>query len=280
MTMWANNLGTNVAFDDGLQDRFGDAEDDESYEDSGSDTDSVDPEERWADAEVVQEFEVDDEGRRFEVIKKVRRYHVDRPLTAADLRARFTHFGKGLRDQKTLVSKEPPLALEMGTVDEYERKSRDEVKRLIFETSTLDVKVNDPRLAIVDKEERIRKQQKEGQAASSPTEGNSAGAATWGGSRNTTKKTMRDEDPDVSRRVRITNLSDNITETNLRNIFGVDGMEVDRVFLPSDKVTGKVLGYAFLTFREQWMAERALSKNSIKFKNVVLHVCKAIAKRD
>lgn len=282
MTTWANNSDEDIIYDDG-QIRYPDGAEDDGYDDYDDEEDFDDTalniEEQWANAEVVQEFEVDSEGRRYEVIKKVRRYHVDRPVTAADLRARFAHFGKGTTDQKNLVSKEPPLALEMGTVDEYERKSRDEVKRMLFEVSTMDVKVTDPKFAIVEKEERIQKQQREGHAAASPTEGGS-GAATWGGSRGTATKTSRDEDPDVARRVRITNLSDNITENNLRMIFGIDDMVVDRVFLPTDKTTGKVLGYAFITFKDKWMAENALSKKSLKFKNVVLNVCKAVAKKE
>lgn len=278
MSNWVDEVDLDHRFDDGSSESSVGDNDHDDYDDEHNEEDRRNMEAQWEHAEVVREMEQDADGNSFEVIKKVRKYHVDRPIAPFDLRAKFVRFGKATGDQHLLVAKEPPLALEMGTVDSYERESRNEVKRFMHELSNTEVKITDPAYASVVKEERLRKQQDEGHATASPTTEGGA-TATWGANRGTATKSSaaaRDDDGEALRKVRVTNLNDNITETNLRTIFGTDGMVVDRLFYPTDRDTGRVLGYAFITFEDRWMAEEALKKEKLRFKNVVINVSKAI----
>lgn len=260
MSNWADGLADLAEYDDGENyDR--DADYEEGYVDHAA---------LWANAKTVVEYEADFEGNRYEVTKKVRTYHVDRPTTAADLRAKFKPFNKGDTDQSMLVSREPPLALEIGTVDQFERETRNEVKRLIHESSSVDVKVSDPHLAIIEKMEQAKKQAGPTKLTASPTEG---ADKTWGANRSS--NVQRDSDDIYKRRIRVTNVADYITQTELQTLFDIDGCEVERVFLPSDKVTHRHLGFAFITFRDANMVDRCLRRKRINFKNSVLILSRA-----
>lgn len=264
MSTWADDFNDNDVYEEINYD---------DQEDASSPADNyADVEELWALADVVTEFEVDMDGNRFEVVKKVRKYHVDHPTTPADIRAKFATFGKGTANQSTLVSHEPPMALELGPVDQYERESRNEVKRMLHESSNATVEVKDKHLAIVEKREQTKKQEASAQRGTAAASSSGAGA-TWASNRTSTAP--RDRDADVKRRVRVTNVADDITIDNLSTIFSVDGCEVEHVFLPRDKTTGNNKGFAFITFRDQSMAEKILKRQRVMFKNVVLQLAKA-----
>lgn len=70
-----------------------------------------------------------------------------------DIRAKFAPYGKAKEDQSMLISHEAPMALEMGDADQFERESRNEVKRMLNEAMTMEVKVKDPHLQIVVRKE-------------------------------------------------------------------------------------------------------------------------------
>lgn len=220
-----------------------------------------DPKASWANAKTETSHETDADGNNYIVTKKVRQYHVDRPITMADLRARLKHFAKGLGDQTTLVSTEPPLALEMGSVDQWERETRTEVKRMIHETSNMEVVVKDEHLRVIrDLEEKGKK--------SAPR--TAAAGSTWGSV--ASKPTESREQ--ISTGIRIRNLSDDVTQENLSRIFEGFGWSAKSVRIPRGD-NNQTRGFAFVIFDEAWMADAAIQKGKFRFKNVVLDVSRA-----
>jgi RNA recognition motif-containing protein len=55
------------------------------------------------------------------------------------------------------------------------------------------------------------------------------------------------------------NLSYDTTQTDLENLFAEVG-EVTDVFIPSDRVTGRPRGFAFVSFRDDAMAAAAITR--------------------
>ncbi|CCW60672.1 unnamed protein product [Phytomonas sp. EM1] len=268
MSNWAEGVEEDVIYKDGRENDFYDDEEDELEEEE---EDFINEEELWADAKLVREVEADMDGNQFEVIKKVRQYHVDRPITEVDIRAAFKRFGKGTSDQSQIVSKEAPLALELGSVDQFERESRNEVKRFMNEVSNTDVKVPDLHLQIIVKEENLKRQ---AEAAKASKVDSSNGETTWGSNRTSAPKER--DTQDFKRRVRVTNVGDNITEENLRAIFSENNCVVERIYLPRDRDTKQNKGFAFITFSDASMAERTFKRRDYKFKNVVMRVAMAL----
>ncbi|GET92335.1 hypothetical protein, conserved [Leishmania tarentolae] len=244
------------------------AQDEEQYQaaygsdDNDSYSEYEDPRPSWDTAKTEITFEVDADGNRFEVMRKVRSYHVDRPVTMADIRAKLEHFGKGKGDQSTLVSAEPPLALEMGAVDQFERESRAEVKRMIHEASSIDIVVKDEHLRVVrEMEEKAKKD---------PRAVRSGAGSTWGAI--ASKSTDNREQSTTG--IRIRNLSDDITQENLSRIFEGRGWITKNVRIPRGD-NNQTRGFAFVIFEEAWMADAAIKEGKFHFKNVVLDVSRA-----
>jgi translation initiation factor 3 subunit G len=215
----------------------------------------------WENAKTETSHETDADGNNYIVTRKVRQYHVDRPITTADLRAHLKHFGKGLGDQSAMVSTEPPLALEMGSVDQWERETRTEVKRMIHEASSIEVVVKDPHLCVIrDLEEKNKK--------TAPR--TAASGSTWG----SVASKPTDSREQISTGIRIRNVSDDVTQENLSRIFEGFGWTAKSVRIPRGD-NNQTRGFAFVIFDEPWMAEAAIKKGKFHFKNVVLDVSRA-----
>ncbi|KAH9577499.1 RNA recognition motif domain [Trypanosoma melophagium] len=226
----------------------------------------------WDNAKTVVETLTDSENKRYEIIKKVRTYHVDRPATVVDIRARWRRFGKDDDNQQDLVSRDPPIVLELGDIDPLERVARDEVVRIMNEVERLKIDVTDPRLARFGKlkEEQERAAQQEAAPVEQGKE------RTWAAARGEKTSTLRKEDTD--RRLRITNISDDITKDELYNIFDTDDYRIEKLFLPTDSATGNYRGFAFITFGSSEQAERCLrkTKGTARFKNTVMRIVRAL----
>lgn len=250
MSNWADQA------QEGEEQMFDEVESNHSYN-----AEYEDPRTSWANAKTETTQEPDAEGNVYTVVRKVRTYHVDRPLVAADLRAKLPHFGKGLGDQKTLVSTEPPQAVEMGSVDQYERDTRGEVKCMINEAGAMAVVVKDEHLRV------IRELEKKQSTAPRTV---ASGGSTWASA--TPKQS--DSREQVKAGIRIRNLSDDITQDNLSNIFSNFGWSANTVRIPRGD-NNQTRGFAFVVFDEQWMAEEAIKMGKFRFKNVVLDVSRA-----
>ncbi|KAL0486305.1 eIF3-S4 [Acrasis kona] len=86
----------------------------------------------------------------------------------------------------------------------------------------------------------------------------------------TTSTNMHDRDQ--SHTVRVSNLSDMITEQDLRNVFGKVGL-LERVFLVTDRETRISKGFAFITYSTRAEAEKAIEKlNHLKWDHLILSV--------
>jgi translation initiation factor 3 subunit G len=92
------------------------------------------------------------------------------------------------------------------------------------------------------------------------------------GGKDTGGRTMSSRDSDNAFTVRVTNLSDDITETDLRDLFGKFG-RLQRVFLAKDRTTHESKGFAFINFERQEDAEQAIAKVSgIGYNHLILQV--------
>ncbi|KAG8346867.1 putative RNA-binding protein [Trypanosoma vivax] len=221
----------------------------------------------WDKAKAVTEIVTDKDGRRYEVTKKICKYQKERAATAVDVRAKWKRFDLETNgsDTQDLVSREPPIVLELGNVDPVERMARDEVMRLMSEVERMRITVADPALArhIKEAEEQASGQGEQGKEA------------TWAEAHSKTLAPAKDE---TERRLRISNISDDITTMELQNIFNTDEYRTEHIFLSKDRNTQNNRGYAFITFQTPEQAERCLARTErkIRFKNTVMHIERAL----
>lgn len=72
--------------------------------------------------------------------------------------------------------------------------------------------------------------------------------------------------------LRVTNVSEDTTDQDLRDLFGMFG-RVARVYIGRDRETGVGKGYAFVSFEDRIVAERAMQKvNGMGYDNLILTV--------
>jgi translation initiation factor 3 subunit G len=77
---------------------------------------------------------------------------------------------------------------------------------------------------------------------------------------------------DDSNTLRVTNLSEDVTDDDLRDLFGRFG-RISRVFLAKDRETNRTKGFAFVSFHERADAERAMEKLDKKgYDNLIIRV--------
>ena len=73
--------------------------------------------------------------------------------------------------------------------------------------------------------------------------------------------------------VRVTNVSEDTQEDDLKALFARKVGPVQRVFLARDKVTGRSKGFAFVAFYERSDAEKAVKvMNGFGFNHLILEV--------
>eukprot|EP00210_Caulerpa_lentillifera_P008844 g8439.t1 len=71
--------------------------------------------------------------------------------------------------------------------------------------------------------------------------------------------------------VRVTNIADNVAESDLRDLFSVFG-DISRIYLAVDNDTGRNRGFAFVNFVRRSEAERAISVlDGYGYSNLILH---------
>ena len=77
----------------------------------------------------------------------------------------------------------------------------------------------------------------------------------------------RDELPTL----RVTNVSEDTSEADLRDLFGTFG-RVIRVYVGRDRETGAGKGYAFVSFEDRVVAQRAMEKvHGMGYDNLILN---------
>ena len=78
----------------------------------------------------------------------------------------------------------------------------------------------------------------------------------------------RDTDPSL----RVSNLSENVTDHDLKTLFGRFG-DVSRVYVAKDRETNEHRGFAFVNFRHRNQAEEAMAAlDGFGFDNMILRV--------
>lgn len=93
-----------------------------------------------------------------------------------------------------------------------------------------------------------------------PTEGRTAGAGAYvppGQREGAGRATGGYSDRDDSNTVRVTNLSENTREDDLRDLFKAFGA-IKRCYLATDRVTGQARGFAFISFLNKQDAQNAI----------------------
>ena len=94
------------------------------------------------------------------------------------------------------------------------------------------------------------------------------GAGSRGAGESMGRPGNRDDLPTL----RVTNVSEDTTDQDLRDLFGAFG-RVARVYIGRDRATGASKGYAFVSFDDRTAAERALQKvNGMGYDNLILTV--------
>eukprot|EP00467_Chlorarachnion_reptans_P005964 CAMPEP_0114522502 /NCGR_PEP_ID=MMETSP0109-20121206/20773_1 /TAXON_ID=29199 /ORGANISM="Chlorarachnion reptans, Strain CCCM449" /LENGTH=268 /DNA_ID=CAMNT_0001703717 /DNA_START=114 /DNA_END=920 /DNA_ORIENTATION=- len=86
---------------------------------------------------------------------------------------------------------------------------------------------------------------------------------------------MKDYSRDSEYSLRVTNISEDANEEDLRDLFWRCG-ETERVYLARDRSTGKSRGFAFVSYKRKEDMELALEKlDGFAYDNLILHVEKA-----
>ena len=72
--------------------------------------------------------------------------------------------------------------------------------------------------------------------------------------------------------LRVTNVSEETTDQDLRELFGRIG-RVARVYIGRDRETGQGKGFAFVSYEDRFMAEQAIEKlDKYGYDNLILNV--------
>jgi hypothetical protein len=255
-----------------------------------------DERDRWDRAQTVTEITIDEEGRKMMLIKKVLKTEKQRPVTMVDLRAKLPKFGEGLVFNKDLVAKDPPMVLELSKVDPIFRAARDEVVRLWGEVERAAVDVSgDPALLKYAKQlaaptpapAKTEEKPSAAPAASSDSKmtweemraqkkAAAAEKATGGaGGAGSAPSRAVDTQEEIKHSViRISNLADHISETEIRRLFGPEGGlgRIVKLFIAKDGQDNRK-GFAYVYYGSDEDGIKAVQKmRRTAFKNTIMTV--------
>jgi translation initiation factor 3 subunit G len=88
----------------------------------------------------------------------------------------------------------------------------------------------------------------------------------------TSGSSMSHRERDDTNTLRVTNLSEDVTDDDLRDLFGRFG-RISRVFLAKDRETNRTKGFAFVSFHERADAEKAMERLDKKgYDNLIIRV--------
>jgi len=188
------------------------------------------------------------EGDRYRAVKTYRTVtkRVKEFPIVEQRRARWKKFGKALEAAAAdLVTMGPEFTLELGKVEELDVKRLDRAVEKKIDQLVMAVRHKDPGAAAAAAV---------GGAAEKPSDGLFK-VATRQSADTADSRPQRDD----SCTVRVTNLSDEISEEDLRALFNRFG-RVMRCYVGKDKMTQERKGYAFISFQEKAAAEQAIAK--------------------
>jgi len=185
------------------------------------------------------------EGERYRTVrtyrtvtKRVKEFHV-----VEQRRARWQKFGKALEPAAAdLVTMGPEFTLELGKVEELDVKRLDRAVEKKIDQLVMQVRHKDPAAATG--------------TGGAPAPGDGLFKVAARASADTADQRPQRDD---SCTVRVTNLSDEISEEDLRALFSRFG-RVMRCYVGKDKMTQERKGYAFISFQEKAGAQMAIAK--------------------
>ena len=222
------------------------------------------------------------DGTQVRYSKRIKTTHVTRPQNMTDIRKTWQKFGAALNNEPGLTVNENAIPFELGGSDPDERKARDEVIKLM--NLALDAPIKLPAIrksALASTAVAAQQQQQQATSSTAAAEPDlGGGRKTWAAGRQTRKeeeqaaKVAEGDKAKVNNVIRISNLTDEISELELRRLFGTENDlgEIKRVFIAKDK-EGNRRGFAYITYGRESDAMKAVSKMHRKpFKHVILLV--------
>ena len=196
-------------------------------------------------------------------------------LSMVDYRAKhWKRFGKALTHTEAVATVEASLLLELGNLDPIEKTAREEVQKQINASATVTV----PQTQEIARIRKLMLMGSEPPAPAAPVAAPAESAPkekkTWASAR--TKKEKETNAPKTGEIlpnvVRISNLQSEISETEIRRLFGSEnGLgRIKRLYVQKDKNNQNV-GFAYVTYEKTEEAAAAIAKmNRQHFKHVIL----------
>ncbi|KAF7729219.1 translation initiation factor eIF3 subunit g [Apophysomyces ossiformis] len=251
---------------------------------------------------VIVEYRENDDGKRVKVTRKIRSKLVTEHVNkAVAQRKKWSKFGEeegnkpGPDMATTTIGENIPLKLGSNTgknaeavaEDEAQEKMRAQIKSKNImcrickgEHFTSKCPYKDTLQPLDEIASSLEAVKLEGTEAVSPE---SSSAAAAGPSKYTPPhlrnkaaagagETMRDTKRDDSATLRVTNLSEDVTDNDIYDLFNRFG-NIARVYLARDRETGLCKGFAFVSFTDREDAEKAQQAiNGYGYDNLILRV--------
>ena len=222
------------------------------------------------------------DGSKNRIVKRVKTIKTVRPQNMADIRAGWKKFGKGLENEPGLTQKEQPIPFELGALDADEKKCRDEVVKTMNLSLDAPIKIPQIRKSALATAPVAAATQQGGTSTSDAVDG---GKKTWAAAKKSEAEDKKKAAPAGPKNgpgsnatpnevIRISNLTDEISEVEIRRLFGPGNElgDIRRVFIAKDK-KGERRGFAYVTYGSVRDAQQAVAKmHKRKFKHAVLLV--------
>lgn len=250
---------------------------------------------------TVSEIRTDEEGRRFKVTRKIRMRLVTEAVEPeVALRRTWKKFGLSANDgvgpniSSTILGE--PVFLQLSIDADFDKQEVSPAQAQAAEAKTVKCRYCDgPHFSVKCPYKDTFAGDKKfsfngGSAASSATEvadatSPSAGPAKYvpkfkrsvedgglgGASSSDPSNPLDDRDQGLA--IRITNLSDIVVESDIRELVGAIGVPVSRCNVGRDRFTGRCKGYAFVNFFSKEDAEKVMGRlNGFPYGNLILKV--------
>eukprot|EP01059_Diplonema_ambulator_P034013 TRINITY_DN7425_c0_g1_i1.p1 TRINITY_DN7425_c0_g1~~TRINITY_DN7425_c0_g1_i1.p1 ORF type:complete len:270 (+),score=72.59 TRINITY_DN7425_c0_g1_i1:45-854(+) len=219
------------------------------------------------DGTMVETEIVSKDGGKFKVTKYIKSSKKERKIftSALERQKRWVKFGKAKDNSPELTVAAEPVKLELGKKEEMDKtKMESEIQKMVNKVSIAVASGGNASGAYVPPDRKSG-----GGDAAPGEEGKKTYVAPGRGSGETAdSKPQRDD----SCTVRITNISEDISEDDLRSLFSTYG-HISRSYVAVDRVTRERRGFAFITFKKQEDAANAIRHlDRHPFNHVILNV--------
>lgn len=249
---------------------------------------------------TVSEIRTDEEGRRFKVTRKIRMRLVTEAVEPeVALRRTWKKFGLSANDgvgpniSSTILGE--PVFLKLSMDADFDKQEVSPAQAQAAEAKTVKCRFCDgPHFSVkcpykdtfAGEDKKFSINGGAGtETAASPVAASAGGPAKYvpkfkrsveegglGGATGSDASSPID-DRDQGLAIRITNLSDIVVESDIRELVGAIGVPVARCNVGRDRITGRCKGYAFVNFYTKEDAEKVMGRlNGFPYGNLILKV--------